>query len=157
MTTKIAAATLARGPVMGCLFLAGFLVFAQQGNSPEGKPDKSVYAELAKAPAKACARRNPLDGNPDAVATGRKLFAQYCAQCHGAKAEGGKRGPSLVSSEVQQATPGTLFWVLTNGVVRRGMPVWSKLPEPQRWQIVTYLKSLGAATNASSVTKNAHR
>jgi hypothetical protein len=45
--------------------------------------------------------------------------------------------------EVQQATPGTLFWILTNGVVRRGMPVWSKLPEPQRWQIVTYLKSLG--------------
>ena len=38
----------------------------------------------------------------------------------------------------QQATPGTLFWILTNGVVRRGMPVWSKLPEPQRWQIVTY-------------------
>jgi hypothetical protein len=23
------------------------------------------------------------------------------------------------------------------------MPVWSKLPEPQRWQLVTYIKSLG--------------
>jgi hypothetical protein len=31
--------------------------------------------------------------------------------------------------------------VLTNGVVRHGMPVWSKLPEPQRRQIVSYLKS----------------
>jgi len=29
-------------------------------------------------------------------------------------------------------------------VVRKGMPVWSKLPEPQRWQLVRYIKSLGA-------------
>jgi hypothetical protein len=44
-----------------------------------------------------------------------------------------------------------LFWILTNGVVRQGMPVWSKLPEPQRWQIVTFVKSLtpsGAAEPA---------
>jgi mono/diheme cytochrome c family protein len=34
---------------------------------------------------------------------------------------------------------------MTNGAVRSGMPVWSKLPEPQRWQIVTYVKSLGPA------------
>ncbi len=57
-------------------------------------------------------------------------------------AEGGKEGPSLRADEVQQATPGTLFWILTNGVVRRGMPVWSKLPEPQRWQLVSYIRSL---------------
>jgi mono/diheme cytochrome c family protein len=38
-----------------------------------------------------------------------------------------------------------LYYILTNGVVRKGMPVWSKLPEPQRWQLVSYLKSLGAA------------
>jgi hypothetical protein len=29
--------------------------------------------------------------------------------------------------------------------VRKGMPVWSRLPEPQRWQLVRYLKSLGIA------------
>jgi mono/diheme cytochrome c family protein len=52
--------------------------------------------------------------------------------------------PSLRADPVRQATPGTLFWILTNGVVRRGMPVWSKLPEPQRWQLVSYVKSLNA-------------
>jgi hypothetical protein len=57
------------------------------------------------------------------------------------KAEGTKRAPSLLKEQVQQATPGALFWILTNGVVRHGMPVWSKLPEQQRWQIVTFLKS----------------
>jgi mono/diheme cytochrome c family protein len=104
--------------------------------------DRFDYAELAKAPAKARARKNPQEGNTNASLVGRKLFAQHCAQCHGAAAEGGKKAPSLLADEVQQATPGALFWLLTNGVVRRGMPVWSKLPEPQRWAIVTYVKSL---------------
>ena len=124
------------------------LVFAQLALAPKAssKPDrKDVYAELAKAPKKAVARRNPLGDDPDAVAAGANLFDQHCAECHGELAEGGKKGPSLRADPVQQATPGTLFWILTNGVVRRGMPVWSKLPEPQRWQLVSYLKSLAPA------------
>jgi len=116
-------------------------VFAQKENS-SAKKDESVYAELLKAPKKAAARRNPMAGDPEAVAVGRKLFELHCAECHGEDAEGGRKAPSLRAREVQQATPGTLFWILTNGVVRRGMPVWSKLPEPQRWQIVSYLKFL---------------
>ena len=79
------------------------------------------------------------------MVAGAKLFDLHCAECHGEMAEGGRKGPSLRADEVQQATPGTLFWILTNGVVRRGMPVWSKLPEPQRWQVVRYLKSLTPA------------
>lgn len=112
--------------------------------------DNTLYAELAKAPAKAAARRNPLEHDADAIPGGAKLFAQHCAECHGETAEGGKgnkKGPSLRVDEVQQATPGALFWLLTNGVVRRGMPVWSKLPEPQRWQLVSFLKSLGPASS----------
>ena len=66
------------------------------------------------------------------------------------KAEGGKRAPSLLRDEVQRATPGALFWVLTNGVVRRGMPDWSKLPEPERWQIVAFLKSFGSSEREAS-------
>jgi len=103
----------------------------------------SVYAELAKAPSKAAAKRNPLESDPEARAAGGKLFAQHCAECHGENADGGRKGPSLRTPEVQQATPGALFWLLTNGVVRKGMPVWSKLPDAQRWQLVTYIKSLG--------------
>jgi mono/diheme cytochrome c family protein len=100
------------------------------------------YAEFAKVPEKARVRRNPLESDPDAVAAGRKLFARHCAECHGNTAGGGKKAPSLRAEEVRQATDGTIFWILTNGVVRRGMPVWSKLPEPERWQLVTFLRSL---------------
>jgi cytochrome c oxidase cbb3-type subunit 2 len=103
---------------------------------------KSIYAILNEAPEKAKTRQNPFAGDPEAVAAGGKLFEQHCAECHGKKAGGTMRGANLLSDEMQQAAPGTIFWVLTNGVVRRGMPVWSKLPEPQRWQIVTFLQSL---------------
>jgi mono/diheme cytochrome c family protein len=121
---------------------------AQKESAPAPKDD-SVYAELAKAPKKAVARRNPMEHDPEAVAAGANLFDQHCAECHGATAEGGRKGPSLLAPQVQQATPGTIFWILTNGVVRRGMPVWSKVPEPQRWQLVSYIKSLGAAEKTS--------
>lgn len=101
------------------------------------------YRVLSEAPEKAREKQNPLERDHDAIAAGGKLFEQHCSDCHGKKAGGTRRGVSLLGPEVQQATPGTLFWVLTNGVVRRGMPVWSKLPEAERWQIVTFLKSLG--------------
>jgi len=123
-------------------------VEAQQTSSSTSeqkvKPE-SVYSEISKAPEKARAKRSPLEKDPDAVAAGRILFEQRCAECHGDTAEGGKKGPSLRAAEIQSAEPGAIFWILTNGVVRKGMPVWSKLPEPQRWQLVSYIKSLGTA------------
>jgi mono/diheme cytochrome c family protein len=133
------------------IFLTFGVVAAQTNSAPTGKK-ASDYAELAKAPTKASARHNPLEADPDAVAAGGKLFDLHCAECHGDTAEGGKKGPSLRADQVQQATPGTLFWLLTNGVVRRGMPVWSKLPEPQRWQLVSYVKSLTPAPTGGKTT-----
>jgi len=123
------------------VLLISIVAIAQQDQSPW--LTNSVYGELAKAPKKAAARRNPLEADPEAAAAGAKLFAQHCAQCHGETAEGGKKGPSLRAPEVQQVAPGAIFWILTNGVVRRGMPVWSRLPDAQRWQLVSYIKSLG--------------
>jgi hypothetical protein len=43
---------------------------------------------------------------------------------------------------MQAATPGEMFWILTNGLVRHGMPAWSKLPPAQRWQIIAFLTSM---------------
>jgi len=123
------------------------IALGQENKPPASKyrKDALVYAELSKAPQKARAKRNPLERDPDAVAAGRNLFEQHCTECHGDLAEGGRKGPSLLVEQVQNSEPGTIFWILTNGVVWRGMPVWSKLPEPQRWQLVSYIKSLGVA------------
>jgi len=86
-----------------------------------------------------------LAKDKDAVPAGKVLFEEHCEECHGESALGTKKAPSLRAQEVQSAAPGSVFWILTNGVVRKGMPVWSKLPEPQRWQLVTYVQSLGPA------------
>ncbi len=140
-------------------FLVVSIVIARSGNANRPlthaapKYDAATYAELQKAPEKARNRPNPLQNDPEAVAAGAILFEQHCAECHGKSAEGSRKAPSLRASEVQSATPGTLFWLLTNGVVRKKMPVWSKLPEPQRWQLVRYIKSLGSAPSESPTTK----
>ena len=114
------------------------------------------FAEFAKVPDKARARLNPLAGDREAVAAGKKLFAQHCAECHGPTAEGGRKAPNLHADEVQTQTAGTLFWILTNGVVRRGMPVWSRLPEPERWQIVAFIKALPSSPNRKMHAEHEH-
>jgi len=128
--------------IVACLFgLNARMASAQDNNSPATPNQKWNYDEISKAPEKSRVRQNPFESDPAAIAAGGKLFERNCAECHGKKAEGGKRAPSLLRDEVQRASPGTLFWVITNGVVWHGMPVWSKLPEPQRWQIVAFLKA----------------
>ncbi len=135
--------TSAMAALLAVSALTGVAPGESSGGSDKNHHHHHHYAEFAKVPEKARARSNPLAEDPDATVAGGKLFKQHCAECHGSTAEGGRKAPSLRAEEVQQATPGTLFWIVTNGVVRRGMPVWSKLPEPQRWQIVTYVKSFG--------------
>lgn len=103
-------------------------------------------------------RNNPYASHPDAVAAGARVFADHCAKCHGADALGNGKRPSLRTPEVQEAKDGELFWLLKNGFLRRGMPSWSSLPEPTRWQLVTYVKSLGLSSeNHSSERKDSYK
>jgi mono/diheme cytochrome c family protein len=97
---------------------------------------------LASAPESAHVRRNPYEGSADAALAGEKLFKRHCTECHGIDARGSEHAPPLDSASVYQAPPGDLFWFLTNGNLWRGMPSWSRLPDAQRWQIVSYLKTL---------------
>jgi len=90
-------------------------------------------------------RANPYASQAEAIAAGGRVFADHCAKCHGEDALGRKKHPSLRTVEVQQATDGEIFWLLKNGALRKGMPSWSSLPEPTRWQVITYLKSLGVS------------
>jgi mono/diheme cytochrome c family protein len=131
--------------------LAAWSVVASQDlGKPAQSVNASVYSEIAKAPEKARMKHNPFEHNADAVAAGKNLFEQHCAECHGASAVGSKKAPSLRAVEIQSASPGAVFWILTNGVVRKGMPVWSKLPEPQRWQLVSFIQSLGVVSSETT-------
>jgi len=94
-------------------------------------------------------RVNPFTGQPDAVAAGKRVFEDHCAKCHGADALGRGKRPSLRSERVQQATDGEIFWLLKNGNLPKGMPTWATIPEPMRWQVITFVKSLGPSGTAA--------
>ena len=113
--------------------------FGGKKQAPDASETTSVFD---RAPASASSVRNPYHGQPGAVMAGKKLFLRHCAQCHGEKADGGRNAPPLRSGRVSEAPDGVLFWFLKNGSPRAGMPSWSGLPPGQRWQIVSFLKSL---------------
>jgi cytochrome c oxidase cbb3-type subunit 2 len=104
--------------------------------------DRGVMSAIAQAPPRTRDWHNPYEGQPEAIAAGKKLYLQHCAECHARDARGRGRAVNLRSPGVQNATPGELVWFLRNGNLWRGMPSWSGLPVERRWQIVTYLKSL---------------
>jgi mono/diheme cytochrome c family protein len=97
---------------------------------------------LKKVPQADRARTNPYAADPTAIAAGRNLFRNNCAKCHGENAEGKANRPSLKSKRIQTATDGDLAWLIKNGEAFKGMPGWGALPEPERWQIISYVRSL---------------
>ena len=102
---------------------------------------------LEQPPAKDSARANPYEQldqprRERAAKAGQKLFHRECSACHGQAAQGTRIAPALASPLVHVMHPGAIFRVLRNGNLKHGMPSFAHLPEQQRWQIVTYLKTL---------------
>ena len=77
----------------------------------------------------------------DNVRAGQKLFARYCAECHGPTGQGTDRAPAL-QSYVKNSQPAMLVSFIKNGKLRAGMPSWSRLPDQRLSQIVSYLQVL---------------
>ena len=121
--------------VIALLQLLGIAGLAAQTRHP----DRSWTA-----PDDAASKPNPLANRPELSAGGRKIFEQRCAQCHGEDAQGTSRAPNLLSRRVQAQSDGALFWKITSGDTRAGMPTFSYLPAPVRWQLVLHLRSVAA-------------
>ena len=113
------------------LLLTGFCIAGERGRAWQPKVPRN-FREL----------NNAVSSDPDAARAGARLFQRYCASCHGPHAGGIGKAPALRSPVVREAPPGALFWLLRNGILRRGMPSWSHLPAGQRWQIITWLKTI---------------
>jgi mono/diheme cytochrome c family protein len=92
---------------------------------------------------------NPVAASPQGQAAAQKLWGKECAACHGDTG----RGDGPQAKKLETKTPpvaampaqsdGELFWKITTG--RRPMPGYRKtLTDEQRWQLVTYMRTLGA-------------
>src|SRR5271168_2898874 len=126
-----------RDTLSRCLVLSLLLSAASLGQS------QSFHG----APASAKTDKNTYQGQD--LGAGKTAFEHNCAACHGAMGEGSGNIPSLVSGAAQGATDGELFWYITQGDVNNGMPSWKSLPEEQRWEIVNYIRVLGASKPGS--------
>jgi glucose/arabinose dehydrogenase/mono/diheme cytochrome c family protein len=107
-------------------------------------------APFHNAPAGAQKLQNPYSGQGQATQAGKVAYGYTCATCHGANGEGTGNVPPLAHGAVQNAPEGAVFWYITRGDIGNGMPSWASLPEDERWQIVSYLKTLNDAPSGSS-------
>ena len=130
--------TFASGLICGL----GLFCLAGQGRASVPNQQAEQRPSLSEAPDAAGSWPNPYEGRLDAALAGAKLFRHHCVDCHGAEAAGSDRAPNLRMPAVTAAAPGVLFWFLTNGNLKQGMPSWSGLPDERRWQLVTYIRSL---------------
>lgn len=102
------------------------------------------------APADTAQVKNPFAGQTDAIAAGQKVYEKNCIACHGNGGQGSGNVPPLAHGPAQTAPSGSVFWYITRGDEDNGMPSWSSLPEKDRWQVISYIQSLGSGS--ASVT-----
>src|SRR5262249_32545715 len=72
---------------------------------------------------------------------GQKLFVRHCSECHGQDGQGTPRAPAI-GIYVKSSEPVALQSFIKNGNLRKGMPSWSRLPDEQLKQIVSYLRAV---------------
>lgn len=104
-------------------------------------PDQFTEYEMEMADAAAAAAERARDRgevndesllsasrDPSQVGTGKELFGQYCAACHGPDG-GGTIGPNLTDGHwiTGAGQPMEIREIVSSGVTAKGMPAWGQL------------------------------
>ena len=99
------------------------------------------------------ATRNPVTRDSASLARGGKIFATYCAVCHGTQGRGdgtvaGRFGyvPDLTQDMTKQRSDGYIYAIIRHG--RGIMPRYGdKIRDAHdRWNVVNYVRQLQGAT-----------
>lgn len=98
--------------------------------------------------------QNPVPSDAASIAAGKKIYDEQCVECHGEAGKGdGPRAPytdpsppDLTDADWKHgSTDGEIFAVIQKGVPSTEMAAFEKdIPERQAWDVVNYVKSLGA-------------
>ncbi len=134
--------------------LAYLVVFPGLGRFP-GVSGWTSASQYAKEAAEMDAKTKPLydkylamdlkavAADPQARAMGERLFLNYCSQCHGSDARGGRGFPNLTDNDwLWGGDPETIRETITNGRMGVMPPLGAALGEEKVRNVVAYVRSL---------------
>ncbi|HVV65943.1 MAG TPA: cytochrome c [Rhizomicrobium sp.] len=150
-----------RKSLIGAVF--GAAALASGGAGPPLKPNVPDEAYSGSVPASLLLRvpvtgvtpgavnpapaiKNPVAGDPNAIARGMQAFNAFnCSGCHMANGGGGM-GPALSNDRwIYRSSPANIYLTIVQGR-SAGMPAFgAMLPDRVVWELVAYVKSLSNA------------
>lgn len=99
-------------------------------------------------------KSNPLEPTGEALKSGKRLYENHCASCHGSSGRGdGEAGEALdpepaniaAISKMPMGSDGYLYWTIAEGGQPLGTampPFKSTLESDEIWKIIVYLREL---------------
>ena len=121
----------------------------------------SAAAQKRGGDPKLAALKNPVPSNPASVKAGQALYGKNCRHCHGLRGRGdgplAPKNPSpadLTDAKWDHgASDGEIYSIILNGApapMSEMKPMKGTLTPTQIWQVVNYIRSLGAAASAKT-------
>jgi mono/diheme cytochrome c family protein len=117
--------------------------------------DGMMTRHHAQIPAEYAGLTNPIPADEASLERGAQLYATNCASCHGDGGMGdGPAGlaldpaPSPIAHTSQMMADDYLYWRISEGGTpfSTSMPPWKVLDEQSRWDMINYMRALGAGT-----------
>ena len=103
---------------------------------------------------------SPVGYTTSAIFRGGVVYADNCAQCHGARGHGD--GPLAVSLSPKPVdlvvhsmhhSAGDMFWWIAHGIAGTAMPPFgARIADAQIWSVIQFLRAQSAANDASQLT-----
>jgi cytochrome c oxidase cbb3-type subunit 3 len=91
-----------------------------------------------------------LAADPEGHALGERLFLNYCSQCHGSSAQGGRGFPNLTDNDwLYGGDPETIKATITNGRMGVMPPLGAALGPDGVREVVAYVRSLSGLSHDS--------
>jgi putative copper export protein/mono/diheme cytochrome c family protein len=88
-------------------------------------------------------RRPAVTYHVASIASGMAVYRDHCAECHG------PGGADLRGARTSRRHAGELFWLVTHGVAPGMPPFAERLTEPQRWDVINFIRALAAADGST--------
>ena len=130
------------------LMVTACLLWAQDKKPAEVKVSSPAYQPVPVVEAR---RQNPVKATPESIASGKKIFAIDCTQCHGVAGDAKGNVPKDLkipdltnAANLKDFSDGALFYRIKNG--HGGMPPeGNRVQSDQLWDLVNYVRSLAPA------------